>query len=89
MYGFGDSWPPNHGAVSVVESLVEDYIADLTARAEAVAQLRGKLDKECFMFVVRKDRAKFNRVHRLLKANDEIKSARQLEYKEKENDDKL
>lgn len=86
MYGFGDKYPQNSGAVAVVESLVEEYIANLTARAEAVAQLRGKLDKECFMFVVRKDRAKFNRVHALLKANEEIKSVRQMEFKEQEGE---
>jgi hypothetical protein len=71
----------------MVEKLVEQYIESLAHRAEAVAELRGKLDKECFMFVVRKDRLKFNRVHRLLQANEELKNARQVEFKEKEEEE--
>jgi len=84
MYGFGDSWPIDAGAVKLVEQVVKNYIQDLAARALRVAELRpgGKLDKECFMFLVRKDKAKFRRVHRLLSANEEIKRVQKAEIKE-------
>jgi hypothetical protein len=42
-------------------------------KALEVAEVTGKLDKECFMFLVRKDRHKFSRVNRLIKANEELK----------------
>jgi len=84
MFGFGDSWPPDRDAVDMVEGLVTNYVKDLAARALQVADLRpnGKLDKECFLYLVRKDRQKFQRVNRLLFANKEIKSAQKVDIKE-------
>jgi hypothetical protein len=82
MYGFGDTWPPNEKAVELIECMVTKYIEDLAARAKEVSDLRGKLDKECFMYVVRKDRSKFSRVCQLLSANEELKSAQKMELKE-------
>ena len=86
MFGFGDSWPPNIESVDVVESLVTEYIQDLSARALQVAELRpnGKLDKECFLYLVRKDRSKFQRVNSLLLKNKEIKNIQKVEIEEKE-----
>ena len=78
MFGFGDSWPPNKESVDLVETLVVQYIEDLAVRASEIAQIRGQLDKECFMFLVRKDRQKFTRVVKLLDANDEIKRAQKV-----------
>lgn len=82
MYGFGDVWPPNPESVELVESMVVKYIEDLARRAKEVSELRGKLDKECFMYVVRKDRSKFTRVCQLLTANEELKKAQKTELKE-------
>lgn len=82
MYGFGDNWPPNQQSVSLIECMVTKYIEDLAVRAKDVSDLRGKMDKECFMYVVRKDRSKFTRVCQLLKANDELKNAQKMELKE-------
>jgi transcription initiation factor TFIID subunit 13 len=82
MFGFGDEWPPNEEAVDFVSGLVTEYIQDLSERALQVAELRGKLDKECFMFLVRKDRRKFSRVHKLLKANEDIKKVQKVELKD-------
>lgn len=81
LFGFGDSWPPNSQTVNLVEALVTEYIKDLGARALQVADLRpnGKLDKECFLYLVRKDRSKFQRVNKLLVANKEIKQAQIVE----------
>ena len=81
LFGFGDSWPPNSQTVNLVEALVTEYIKDLGARALQVADLRpnGKLDKECFLYLVRKDRSKFQRVNKLLVASREIKQAQIVE----------
>ena len=82
MFGFGDEWPPDSSAVCLLEILVVSYVEDLAVRALEIAELRGKLDKECFMFLVRKDRKKFSRVHKLLKSNEELKTVQKLELRE-------
>lgn len=80
MYGFGDAeFPPNAASVELVEEFVTEYIQEVTSRAVNVAELTGKLDKDCFLYVVRKDRKKFNRVHKLLNASEEIKNAQKIE----------
>lgn len=79
MFGFGDNWPPDSSAVNLIESLTTSYLENLGTRALDVAELRGKLDKECFMFLVRKDRKKFTRVHKLLKSNEELKTVQKVE----------
>lgn len=79
MFGFGDQWPPNNQTVAIVEQLVHRYVKSLAYRAMEVADLTGKMDKSCFMFVVRKDRAKFERARQLLKANEELKAAQKLD----------
>jgi hypothetical protein len=81
LFGFGDSWPPNTQTVNLVEALVTEYIQDLGARALQVADLRpdGKLDKECFLYIVRKDRSKFQRANRLLLSNQQIKAAQKID----------
>ena len=89
MFGFGDKWPPEEECVKLVESIVTNYIEDLTMRASQIADIRGKLDKECFMFVVRKDRRKFSRIHSLLKANEDLKNAQKTDLKEDDEDDVL
>lgn len=82
MYGFGDTWPPDPQSVELLEQLVVEYIEDLTAKAVNIAEMTGKLDKDCFMYLVRKDRKKFNRVHQLLTTNDYIKKAKEEISKE-------
>ena len=83
MYGFGDAWPPNPESVQVVENIAVRYIQDLAARAKQVAEVRGnKLDKDCFLYIIRKDRPKFARACQLLKTNEELKSVQRLELKE-------
>lgn len=89
MYGFGDThaFPPDEASVSLIKSLVTNYIEDMAMRALEVSEVRNKestakLDKDCFLFIVRKDRAKFQRIFRLLKANDELKNVQKLEIRE-------
>jgi hypothetical protein len=80
LYGFGDNWPSTNEVVDVVETLATDYIKDLGARAVQVAQVRpgARLDKMCFLYLARKDRKKFQRVHKLLTAKEEIKQVRKV-----------
>lgn len=82
MFGFGDAWPPDPEAVKLVENLVEKYVENLAIRAQNIAAISGKLDKECFLYLVRQDTAKFTRVQQLLKTNEEIRKIRKLNLSE-------
>ena len=79
MYGFGDSWPVEPESAKLIETLVVQYVEDIVVQASEVAQVRGQLDKECFMFLVRKESHKFKRVHRLLQTNEELKHAKRID----------
>jgi hypothetical protein len=79
MFGFGSEWPPDAGAVSLVENIAVNYMRDITLRAKDVASIAGKLDKECFVYVVNKDQTKFNRIDSLLKANEEINQCKKFD----------
>jgi hypothetical protein len=58
-----------------VERIVAGYVRNLCQRAKEVADVTGSLDKECFLYAVRKDRRKFTRIYTLLKVHEEIKKA--------------
>jgi len=62
MYGFGADWPVDNDAISLVEKLTCKYIEDLSSEALAIAQTRGKVDKEfdkeCFLLLIHRDRKK-------------------------------
>jgi hypothetical protein len=81
MYGFGDDvWPPRSDSVELMEKVVSNYIRNLCHRAVEISDLASmKLDKESFMYAVRKDRRKFNRVYTLLKSNEELKKAQKYD----------
>jgi transcription initiation factor TFIID subunit 13 len=79
MYGFGDKWPPDPHSVELVEALTVKYIQEICREAQEVADFTSKLDKNCFLFVIRKDRRKFTRAVQLLKANDEIRRVQKSE----------
>jgi transcription initiation factor TFIID subunit 13 len=82
MFGFGDGWPPNKDSVALVEILVKQYIEDICLEARELARLKGgaggKLDVESFLFLVRKEPRKYNRLVQLLTANEELKKAKSL-----------
>ena len=83
-FGYGDVWPPDPSAVLLLEKLAMDYIKDVTAKALRAADLStsGKLDKECFLTQIRKDRRKSARIAQLLHANDDLKRVQKLEMRE-------
>lgn len=78
MFGFGDSWPPNKDTTTLMEILTKQYIEDLCQQARQMAELRGKLDADCFLFLMRKDPRKHNRLLQLLQANEELKKAKSI-----------
>jgi transcription initiation factor TFIID subunit 13 len=84
MFGFGDEWPCDREAVDLVDNLVQNYISDLVIRAQKVALQTGKLDKECFVYLVRQETMKFKRINNLLKANEEIHSVQKVDIKEQD-----
>lgn len=40
-----------------------------------LATIKGKLDTECFIFLIRKDPERYDRIAELLRANDEFRAA--------------
>lgn len=86
MFGFGDSWPPNKNATLLIDRLVTTYITELAQRAELVAETTGKLDKECFLYLIRKDEFKFSRVMKLIDTNEQIKNIKQQSIKNNDDD---
>lgn len=73
LYGCGDSWPADKGVISLLDTLVIDYIKNITLQALDIAEIKKKLDTECFLFLIRKEKEKYNRVLTLLKTNHELK----------------
>ncbi|CAM9464956.1 unnamed protein product, partial [Laminaria digitata] len=56
------------------EQLVSEYVRHITDEACKAAEVKGKLDTECFVLAVRDDKAKFKRVKELLDLNVHIKN---------------
>lgn len=76
MVGFGDNYPPIPESVKIVESMVAKYIKSICYKAQEISKVNNKLDKDCFKYIVRKDRAKYTRIENLLKSNELVKQAR-------------
>jgi hypothetical protein len=77
MFGFGDQWPPDQAALTMVDRCVNGYISDLARRAEKIADEKGDLDKECYIYLVRTDERKFQRINKLMEASEVIRKARE------------
>ena len=63
LFGFGDSYPADPQVVSQMDAVVQGYMRDLALRALRVADARAgqgysRLDKECFLFAVRRESSK-------------------------------
>ncbi|KAF0700911.1 Aste57867_8559 [Aphanomyces stellatus] len=74
MHGFGDEWEPDEETVDLMEEIVVEYIRSMTRKAVELSTIRGKLDPECLMFLVRKDEEKLERANELLEANELLKT---------------
>ena len=56
----------------------------MTAKRACTISELNKLDADCFLYLVRKDKRKFSRATQLLKTNEEIKVVRKMELKVEE-----
>lgn len=74
MYGFGDAWPSDREAIALLDQIVIEYIQLLCKGAGRVAELTGKFDKECFKFLVHKNKRKYDRITHLISTHEELKS---------------
>uniref|UniRef100_A0AAV1TLQ9 Transcription initiation factor TFIID subunit 13 n=1 Tax=Peronospora matthiolae TaxID=2874970 RepID=A0AAV1TLQ9_9STRA len=75
LFGFGDENEPRDETAQLMEELVVEYVHAMTKKAMDLAAVKGKLDTECFIFLIRKDPERYNRVAELLRANDEFRAA--------------
>ena len=80
MYGFGDSFEHDPESVALMEGFVLEYISVLCSGCCKVADLTNKLDKESVLFLIRKDKKKYDRVCKLLRANDLVKRNTKIEF---------
>ncbi|KAI9987804.1 hypothetical protein PInf_023848 [Phytophthora infestans] len=64
LFGFGDEAEPLDETAELMEDLVVEYVHAM-----------GKLDTECFIFLIRKDPERYDRIAELLRANDEFRAA--------------
>lgn len=79
MYAFGDNPNPLPTTVSLLETLLIQYLTETIALAMTVNNKTvdtGKLRQEDLLFVVRKDEKKRGRVEELLFMNRELQKAR-------------
>lgn len=81
MYGFGDSANPLSETVDLMESIVLEYIHDMTVKSMQVAQKRGKLEADDLVFLIRKDKKKYARVQHLLRLQREIQERNNINFK--------
>ncbi|MCL4150403.1 UNVERIFIED_CONTAM: hypothetical protein GTU68_024224 [Idotea baltica] len=75
MYGFGDDQNPYTESVDLLEDLVHEFITQMTQKAMEVGR-SGRVQVEDVLYLVRKDKRKYARVHDLLNMNEELKKAR-------------
>ncbi|KAG7400788.1 Transcription initiation factor TFIID subunit 13 [Phytophthora boehmeriae] len=74
MFGFGDESEPLDETAELMEDLVVEYVHAMTKKAMEMATIKGKLDTECFIFLIRKDPERYDRISELLRANDEFRA---------------
>lgn len=75
LYGFGDDKVPYDKTLELLESILIDYIRELTCAALQVGK-PGKLALEDIHYLIRRDAKKFGRVKDLLSMSEELKKAR-------------
>ncbi|CAI5702768.1 unnamed protein product [Peronospora effusa] len=74
LFGFGDEAEPLDETAELMEDLVVENVHAMTKKAMELATIKGKLDTECFIFLIRKHPERYDRVAELLRANDEFRA---------------
>ena len=85
MFGFGDDRHPQTETVELLEDMVIDYVRQLLQKAQEVSEHRelgskkaakAKVRDRDLLFVLRKDRRRYERAVELLDVWKEVKAAR-------------
>jgi transcription initiation factor TFIID subunit 13 len=85
MFGFGDDRHPQTETVELLEDMVIDYVRQLLQKAQEVSEHRelgskkagkAKVRDRDLLFVLRKDRRRYERAVELLEVWKEVKAAR-------------
>ncbi|RXG55926.1 Transcription initiation factor TFIID subunit 13 [Armadillidium vulgare] len=80
MYGFGDDQNPYTESVDLLEDLVLEFITQMVCKLQTQKAMEvgrsGRVQVEDILYLVRKDKRKYARVHDLLNMNEELKKAR-------------
>ncbi|CAI5719812.1 unnamed protein product [Peronospora destructor] len=76
LFGFGDEAEaePLDETAELMEDLVVENVHAMTKKAMELATIKGKLDAECFIFLLRKYPERYDRIAELLRANDEFRA---------------
>ncbi|KAG7393194.1 Transcription initiation factor TFIID subunit 13 [Phytophthora pseudosyringae] len=74
LFGFGDEAESLDETAELMEDLVVENVHAMTKKAMELATIKGKLDTECFIFLIRKDPERYDRIAELLRANDEFRA---------------
>lgn len=75
MHGFGDDPNPYSETVELVEELVLQFVTEMTLKAMDVGK-NGRVHVNDIIFIIRKDRKKYSRIHDLLMMKEQIDKAK-------------
>lgn len=84
MYGFGEDEAPLPETVALMEQLVFGYIRDVTDEACKTAEVKGRLDTDCFVFAVRRDKPKYKRMKEIIELSKHVDRSTQQRFTESE-----
>ena len=75
MYGFGDNSEVDPRTVGLLNNIAIECMERIAKEALQVASARGKLDHECFIYILRDHPRAFARAKELLEAHRDISQA--------------
>lgn len=80
MYGFGDDRTPYKESVDLVEAMVINYVVDTWQKTLASAHSRStKVSEKDVIFLLRKDKKKYERARELLYLEDQFNIAKRVD----------
>ncbi|DBA93387.1 TPA: Transcription initiation factor TFIID subunit 13 [Trebouxia sp. C0005] len=80
MYGFGDDCTPYKESVDLVEDMVINYVVDTWQKTLASAHSRStKVSEKDVIFLLRKDKKKYERARELLYLEDQFAVAKRVD----------
>ncbi|KAJ1460303.1 transcription initiation factor IID, 18kD subunit-domain-containing protein [Pelagophyceae sp. CCMP2097] len=83
MYGFGDAEAPFRESVDVVEQLLAHHVEALCHDAALVNEIKSpagkRIEPQSFLYTVRSQPRKFDRVMELLEMREKLKKVRKID----------